>query len=234
MHRSRPSTQTGTPRSRSTGSTPRATRSPASFNALLAEQAARRGDQTFVFDSTTSLTYASFRDKVLRVAVGLKRQGVRRGDRVAVQLPNWADFAVISAALSRVGAIMVPIMPIYRSDDVGYALRDAGVRTAITSGRSEALITSSMYEDLRASCPGPARPDRGRGDGRARVRSGWTISFRSGHRARRTGPASGPDDPFVIVYTLGHDRTAEGVPAHLQYLRVRVAHAGPGVRLFRA
>jgi len=29
---------------------------PTSFNALVAEQAARRGDQTFVFDSTTSLT----------------------------------------------------------------------------------------------------------------------------------------------------------------------------------
>src|SRR6202007_1600016 len=35
----------------------------ASFNAVVTEQAARRGDQTFVFDSTTSLTYADIRDK---------------------------------------------------------------------------------------------------------------------------------------------------------------------------
>src|SRR5713226_6645334 len=91
---------------------------PASFNMLVAEQAARRGDQTFVFDSTTSLTYVGFRDKVLRVAVGLKRRGVRRGDRVAVQLPNWTDFPVIAAALSRIGAVLVPIMPIYREEEV--------------------------------------------------------------------------------------------------------------------
>ena len=72
---------------------------PASFNALAAEQAARRGDQTFVFDSTTSLTYAGFRDKALRLAVGLRRDGVRPRDRVAVQLPNWTEFPVIAAAL---------------------------------------------------------------------------------------------------------------------------------------
>ena len=60
----------------------------ASFNTLIVEQAAQRGEQTFVFDTTTSLTSADFRDKALRVAVGLERQVVRRGDRVAVQLPN--------------------------------------------------------------------------------------------------------------------------------------------------
>src|SRR5260370_5981022 len=95
---------------------------PARFNTLLAEQAAGRGDQAFVLDSATSLTYAGFRDKVLRVAVGLKRQGVRRGDRVAVQLPNWTDFPVIAAALSRIGAVLVPIMPIYREEEVRHPL----------------------------------------------------------------------------------------------------------------
>ncbi len=87
---------------------------PTSFNSLVAEQAVRRGDQVFVFDSTTSLTYAGFRDQALRLAVGLRRERVRPGDRVAVQLPNWTEFPVIAAALSRIGAILVPIMPIYR------------------------------------------------------------------------------------------------------------------------
>ena len=105
---------------------------PASFNALVAEQAARRGDQTFVFDSSTSLTYAGFRDKALRLAVGLRREGVRPGQRVAVQLPNWTEFPVIAAALSRIGAILVPIMPIYREDEVAYVLRNSGAVAAVT------------------------------------------------------------------------------------------------------
>ena len=63
---------------------------------------------------------------------------------MAVQLPSWAEFMQISVALTRVGAIMVPIMPIYRSDDVGYVLRDAGVRTAITSGPFRGFDYPSM------------------------------------------------------------------------------------------
>src|SRR5207245_11313453 len=105
---------------------------PASFNALVAEQAARRGDQVFVFDGTTSLTYAGFRDQALRLAVGLRREGLRPGDRVAVQLPNWTEFPLIAAALSRIGAILVPIMPIYREDEVAYALRHCGAGAAVT------------------------------------------------------------------------------------------------------
>ena len=116
---------------------------PASFNALVAEQAARRGDQTFVFDSTTSLTYAGFRDKALGLAVGLRREGVRPGDRVAVQLPNWTEFPVIAAALSRIGAILVPIMTIYREEEVAYALRHSGAVAAVTGPLIVAMARSS-------------------------------------------------------------------------------------------
>src|SRR4051794_39512275 len=87
---------------------------------LVLAQLADRGDKAFVFDGTTSLTYAQFREKALRLAVGLQRAGIGRGDRVAVQLPNWTEFAVLAAAISRIGAIIVPIMPIYRGDEVSY------------------------------------------------------------------------------------------------------------------
>src|SRR5260370_6289183 len=98
---------------------------PARFNTLLAEQAARRGDQAFVLDSATSLTYAGFRDKVLRVAVGLKRQGVRRGDRVAVQLPNWTHSPVIAAALSPNAAAAAASIPVPPGAEAGSRRPDA-------------------------------------------------------------------------------------------------------------
>src|SRR6266568_1428631 len=135
---------------------------PASFNALVAEQAARRGDQVFVFDSTTSLTYAGFRDKALRLAVGLRREGLRPGDRVAVQLPNWTEFPVIAAALSRIGAILVPIMPIYREDEVAYVLRHSGAVAAGTwrpwrrrPAPTHRPMTASSSCTPRARPPGP-------------------------------------------------------------------------------
>src|SRR5690349_16747042 len=81
---------------------------PTSFNALVAERAAERPDATFVFDTTTSCTYAEFAERALRLAVGLKREGLTRGDRIAVQLPNWTEFPLVAAAASRIGVILVP------------------------------------------------------------------------------------------------------------------------------
>src|SRR6202034_874080 len=76
------------------------------------------------------------------------------GHRVSVQVPSWAEFTQIALALNRVGAIMVPIMPIYRRDDVGYVLENAGVRTAITCGPFRNFDYPSMYQSLRPDCPG--------------------------------------------------------------------------------
>src|SRR5437763_743965 len=89
---------------------------------LVEAQAHERPDKVFVFDSTTSLTYRELHDEALGLALGLKRLGVRRGDRVAVQLPNWSELALISVALGRIGAVLVPIMPIYREDEVRFVL----------------------------------------------------------------------------------------------------------------
>ena len=82
----------------------------------LERQAAERGSKVFGTDATTSYTFGELRDAAVRLASGLAGRGVAAGDRVAVQLPSWAEFFVIATALSRIGAVLVPIMPIYRRD----------------------------------------------------------------------------------------------------------------------
>ena len=124
-----------------------------SFNDIIREQARERGDRRFVFDSTTSLSFADYRDRSLRLAVGFKRAGITRGDRVAVQLPNWTDFPVVAAALSRIGAIMVPIMPIYRDDEVGYALEHSGAVVAVTCEEFRGFGHLDMFLRLRDHAP---------------------------------------------------------------------------------
>src|SRR5437870_11372609 len=152
MHRSRPSA-TGTARSRSPQYRAAGYWQQTSFNTLLVEQAARRCGQTFVFDSTTLLKYVDYRDKALRLAIGLKRQGVCRGDRVVVQLPNWTEFPLIAAALSRIGAILVPIMPIYREDEVAYVLRHSGAVAAVTCHEFRGFGHLEMFQTLRFEAP---------------------------------------------------------------------------------
>ena len=188
---------------------------PTSFNALVAEQAARRGDQIFVFDSTTSLTYAGFRDQALRLAVGLRRQGVRSGDRVAVQLPNWTEFPVIAAALSRIGAILVPIMPIYREDEVAYVLGHSGAVAAVTCHEFRGFGHLEMFQKLQHESPGlrTVYVARSPADLDASETPSLDSLVADGELAAlevEAGPDSSPDDGFLVVYTSGTTSRPKG------------------------
>src|SRR6202161_4021185 len=117
----------------------------------LDKQADQLPHKLFLSDATTSYTFSQLRDAARRLAAGLERIGIGRADRVAVQLPNWTEFAVISVALSRLGAIMVPIMPIYRQDDVRFIVETAGIKAAFTPAEFRHFDHARMFGDLPAS-----------------------------------------------------------------------------------
>ena len=175
----------------------------------LEAQAAARPDKTFVTDSTTSYTFAQLRAAALRLAAGLARLGIGPRDRVAVQLPNWTEFAVISAALSRLGAVMVPIMPIYRYDDVRFVLETAGVKAAFTPGEFRGFDHARMFLDLAAADTPLQTVIAVRADP---VPVG-TLSYAdvlASTEEPAPGPGAGPDDPFVIVFSSGTTSRPKG------------------------
>ena len=119
------------------------------FHDLLVRRVQANPDKVFATDGIRSLTFRELFDAGQRLAVGLHRRGLRRGDTAAVQLPNWVEFLQVLTALSRLGIIMVPIMPIYRRDDVSYVLSNAGVRTVFTTEHFGRFGYLDMYLDLR-------------------------------------------------------------------------------------
>src|ERR1700733_907852 len=133
------------------------------FHDLLVQRVRETPDKVFATDGTRSLTYRELFDAGRRLAVGLHRHGLRRGDTAAVQLPNWVEFIQVLAALSRLGVIMVPIMPIYRREDVSYVMSNAGVRTVFTPANFSKFDYLDMYLGLRQEHPDltivVARPD---------------------------------------------------------------------------
>ncbi|WP_273735578.1 class I adenylate-forming enzyme family protein [Mycolicibacterium septicum] len=179
------------------------------FFDLIDHQAQLRPDKVFATDGSRALTFRGMRDSALQLAAGFRERGWRAGDTVAVQLPNWVEFIEVTMALSRLGVITVPIMPIYRADEVGYVLADADVRAVLTPGTFKKFDYFDMYRQLQAERPGldivVARPDTDAG-----------ITTLDAVRATATPnsadlPAQrSPDEPFVIVYTSGTTSRPKG------------------------
>lgn len=183
------------------------------FAQVAARQAEAWGDKTFVFDDATSLSYAQFHEQALRLAVGLRRLGVQRGDRVAAQLPNWTEFPVLAVALSRIGAILVPIMPIYRGDEVGYVLRHSGAVAAVTPGNFRGFDHLGMFTELAASAPDLKTLIGARIDAAPESVVTWDSLIATGDLEdleAEAGPHSSPDDGLLIVYTSGTTSRPKG------------------------
>jgi acyl-CoA synthetase (AMP-forming)/AMP-acid ligase II len=198
---------------------------------LVEARAAERPGKVFVFDSTTALTYGELRDQALRLAVGLRRLGVGKGDRVAVQLPNWSEFCLVAVALARAGAILVPIMPIYREEEVSYFLRHAGVKVAITCEEFKNFRYLDMFASIRPDCPEL--------EALVSVRSESTVSESTvegvlpladllpevdpAEAAGELGEGATPDDGFMIVYTSGTTSRPKGCFHTFNTLRASAA-----------
>ena len=109
--------------------------------ALLADRADRAEPRRF--------TYAELGDLISRAAAALKQLGVGSRDVVSVQLPNWWEFAVIALAAFRVGAVVNPLMPIFREHELNYMLGFAETKLLVIPksfrGFDQALLSGSEH-----------------------------------------------------------------------------------------
>jgi acyl-CoA synthetase (AMP-forming)/AMP-acid ligase II len=94
---------------------------------LVVRRAAASGDAVLVTDEHgAQLTFAGLRDRAERAAAGLHALGVRVGTRVMWMLPTRLETLVLSVALARLGAVQVPLIPVYRQREVGFIARQCG------------------------------------------------------------------------------------------------------------
>ncbi|ABL83793.1 MULTISPECIES: cyclohexanecarboxylate-CoA ligase [unclassified Nocardioides] len=119
----------------------------------LDEHAEATPDRTAFVDARREMTYADLRREVDRCAHGLVELGVRPGDVVSFQLPNWIEWVVVHYACTRIGAISNPLIPIYREREVGFMMGLARSRVLVVPRRFRDFDYPAMVERLRPDLP---------------------------------------------------------------------------------
>jgi acetyl-CoA synthetase len=158
-------------------------------------------------DGAQSIPVARLDELSRRFATLLTGCGVRRGDRVAVKLPQSAEMAIAILGTLRVGAIVVPVSNVLGDDAILHRLTDSGATVLVCAGNDR--------EEAIAASTGAAVVATGAAD------RGWADGGLDGYQPFADAVATGPDDPALLLYTSGTTGKSKGV---LQGHRVLLGH----------
>jgi len=114
------------------------------LTALLRATAQRHPDAVATIFFGARRTYASLYRDARRFAAGLQRLGVRRGDRVALMLPNCPQFLIAFWGALEAGATVVPTNPLYTAREVEHQLADAGAETVVVLSRLYPVVKQAI------------------------------------------------------------------------------------------
>jgi acyl-CoA synthetase (AMP-forming)/AMP-acid ligase II len=176
----------------------------------LARGAAQHPRTPIIFHSDlypARVELAAIHARAHTVAANLHRMGIRAGDAVAVQLPNWPQTAVVYYAIAALGAVLIPIVSIYGPAEVGFILRQSGAR---------ALVMPARYRRIDAALDLPRLGDTPELEHVIVVGEDapdGTVNWSALEQPPDDGfPAPGPDASglAVIVYTSGTTADPKG------------------------
>ena len=99
------------------------------------------------------MTYAEMMDKVDRIANNLAATGIKAGDVISLQLPNWPEFVLVHLAAQRLGAVTNPLLPNYRAKELFYILKFADSKAVFIPSVFRGFNYLTMYAELKKDLP---------------------------------------------------------------------------------
>ena len=160
---------------------------------FLEETAARLPGKVALVCEEGTHTYGEINQGAARLAAALASRGVRRGDRVAIFMPNCARAVVAIYAALKLGAVFAPLNPLTRSEKLGHVLNDLRASCLITHSSLHAVWNSAMAQAKSAHTCIVA--DQNQSDAAAAAREDEVIN----------------QDLASIIYTSGSTGEPKGV-----------------------
>ncbi len=165
-----------------------------SVNALLDAAMREFADRPAFRAFGATLSYAAVDRLAAALAAYLQREaGVRKGDRVAVMLPNIAAFPVTFIAIARLGAVQVNVNPLYTPRELAHQLDDSGAEVIVAYNGA----TSTLAEAI----------------GRTRIRKVLTVGLGDCTAAAVAGPEVDRRLSGTVALPAAIDRGSSGPPA---------------------
>ena len=193
---------------------------PEPLTELLARGAAA-SPALIVPDSGETLTYAQTATRIETLAQRLAGLGVRRGDRVALALPNGPDFVLLLLAITALGAAAAPLNTAYTETEFGFFLADIGPRLMLipasgaAAAEAAAAATATTLLGVRGADAGPPE------------------LLAAGQRTipQRSFEQGGADDVAVVLHTSGTTSRPKQVPLRQRNLMASTATIAAHYRL---
>ncbi|HTD64129.1 MAG TPA: AMP-binding protein, partial [Verrucomicrobiae bacterium] len=197
------------------------------LQAMLDDAAENHPNSTATIFFTRKRSYKSISDAAWRFANGLRRLGVKTGDRVALVLPNSPQFVIAFYGALRAGAIVVPCNPLYTPPELQHQLADSGSTIVVTlsrfypvvkAARADTAVAHVIVTNIKEEMPPVVRVlfmlAKEKKDGHRQPFAGdpGAVSFKE----VLTAPAdpfdagTGPDDLAVLQYTGGTTGISKG------------------------
>jgi len=182
-----------------------------SFYDLIYTQAKKRGRKTALFVGDEKISYKQIQQKADVLAAYLSSRGVERGDKVALFMRNSAEFIYAIFAISKLGAVSVPINTFLKEGELAYILEDSDAKVLISSVVHDEVVSSDEVQKLLdfTIWEGDYKGDSPRHVAFERVLTfPESVDFR----------IMDLDDLAVVIYTSGTTGKPKG--AMLSYLNV--------------
>jgi cyclohexanecarboxylate-CoA ligase len=195
-------------RHESTGEWPQPT-----LSSLLTARALADPDRPYLIEGLReggrTFTFAEIARRADRMAVALSRLGVRPGEVVSWQLPNWMEAAALAAAIDRLGAVSNPIITIYREREVGFICRQAAARVLVVPGLVRGVDHRQLAAAVQAQAPSLEHVLTVRAEPAGGQRA--LEALEDDPAAPLPPSPHGPHDVSAVFYTSGTTADPKGV-----------------------